>query len=265
MKLAGFPKLLFPVVLACVIALTGCGFLNNSSTSALTAGNWSFTATSTVTPGTVSVIGGNLTVSGNTVASNMHSDLACFDVSAPFTFGGTLQNKQITFTSAANANSQVITVIASVTSPTAITGTYAVTAGGGCAADQGTIAASLVPSINGTWTGPIVGSGGPSVTLAMALSQATTASSDGTYPLTGNLTYTNSSCSLSGSVSSSYLAGTMLVINGTTLETDSSSGSFTLTSAYLNSPTSPTTIHGTYSVITGLCAGDADTPTFTKQ
>lgn len=266
MKFAVLPKFALLAVLACAFAFTGCGFLNNSNSAKLTAGNWSFIATSTVTPGQVSHIGGNLTISGKNVSSTMHSDLNCFDVSAPFTFGGTLQNKQITFTSAANANSQVITVIASVTNATTITGTYTVTEGGGCASDQGTIAASLVPAINGTWSGPIVtGFGGSNVTLALALTQATTASSDGTYALTGNVTYANSTCSLSGTVNNSFLAGSMLVINGTTVETDSTAGSFTVTSAALNSSSAPTSFGGTYQVIDGLCAGDAEVTTFTKQ
>jgi len=267
MKFAAAPKFALLAVLVFAFALTGCGFLNSSSSrSALNAGNWSFIATSTVTPSQISHIGGNLAVSGSAVSSTMHSDLGCFDVSAPFAFGGTLQNKQITFTSPANANGQVVTVIASVTSPTAITGSYTVTAGGGCLADQGSITAARVPSISGTWTGPIVGSGGPNVTLAMALTQAATASSDGTFALTGNLTYANSSCSVSGTVTNSYLAGTMLVINGTTLETDNSAGNFQIPDALLNSSSAPTNFKGTYSVINSTnCAGDTDTPTFTKQ
>jgi hypothetical protein len=267
MKFAAFPRFVLPAVLASAFALTGCGFTSSShSSSAPTAGNWSFVATSTVTSGQVSHIGGNLTVSGNNVSSTMHSDLPCFDVSLPFTFSGTLQNKQITFTSPANANNQVITLIATVTSASTITGTYTVTAGGGCLADQGNITAALVPSISGTWTGPIVGSGGPSVTLSMALTQASTASADGTFALTGNLTYANSSCSKSGTVSNSYLAGSMIVMNATTLEQDGvTQGSFTYYNVLLNNPATPTSMKGDYYVVVGYCAGDTDTPTFTKQ
>ncbi|MBZ5654423.1 MAG: hypothetical protein LAO56_03990 [Acidobacteriia bacterium] len=265
MKFAAAPKFALPAVLVFAFALTGCGFLNSSS-PAVTAGNWSFIATSTVTPSQISHLGGSLAISGSNVSSTMHSDLPCYDVSAPFSFGGTLQNKQITFTSPANASGQVVTVIASVASPTAITGSYTVTAGGGCPADQGTITAARVPSMNGTWTAPIVGSGGSNVTLSMALTQASTASADGTYALTGNLTYANSTCSLSGTVTNSYLAGTMLVINGATLETDSSSGDFEIPDALLNNSSAPTSFKGTYSVVNSAnCAGDTDTPTFTKQ
>ena len=237
MKFAAFPKFLLLAGLAGTLTLTGCGFTSSShSGSAPTAGNWSFVAASTVTSGQVSHVGGNLTVSGNNVSSTMHSDLPCFDPSLPFTFSGTLQNKQITFTSPANANNQVITVIAAVTSSSAITGTYTVTAGGGCAADQGSVTAALVPSLSGTWTGPINGGqGGNSVTLSMALRQASTASTDGTFALTGNLTYTNSSCSKSGTVNNSYLAGSMIVMQATTLEQDGiTQASISYNNAFLN-------------------------------
>ena len=269
MKFAAFPKFVLLAALAGACALTGCGLLKNSQSSlapAPTAGNWSFVATSTVVSGQISHIGGNLTVSGNNVSSTMHTDLLGFDSSLPFTFSGTLQNQQITLTSPANANNQVITVTATVASASIITGNYTVTAGVGYAADQGTVTAALVPDLSGTWKGQIVGSGGPNVTLSMALVQASTASSDGTFALTGNLTYANSSCSSSGTVSNSSVAGSMLIINGTTLEQDGVSwGSFTFTNVLLNNPASPTSMNGTYLVIDGFCASDADTPTFTKQ
>jgi hypothetical protein len=270
MKFAAFPKFVLLAALAGACALSGCGSLGSPKTAqsdlAPTAGNWSFVATSTVVSGQVSHIGGNLTLSGNNVSSTMHTDLLGFDCSLPFTFSGTLQNQQITFTSPANANNQVITVIASVTSPSTITGTYAVSAGGGYAADAGNVTAALVPDISGTWKGQIAGSGGPNVTLSMALIQASTASSDGTFALTGNLTYANSSCSTSGTVSNSFLAGSMLIINADTIEQDGTQGSFSYTGALLNNPATPTTMSGgTYDVVTGLCASDQDTPTFTKQ
>ena len=269
MKFAAFARLALLAALAGACALTGCGSLQNSQSSlAPSAGNWSFVATSAVVSGQVSHIGGNLTVSGNSVSSTMHTDLLGFDSSLPFTLSGTLQNKQITFTSPANANNQVITLIATVASASTITGTYTVSAGGGNAADQGTITASLVPSISGTWNGPINGDyyNDPHVILSMELTQASTASSDGTFALTGSVTYSGSSCSASGTISSSSVAGSMLIINADTLEQDGSQGSFSYTGAVLNNPATPTTISGgTYQVVTGLCASDADTPTFSKQ
>ena len=269
MKFAVFPKLVLLVLLAGAAALTGCGFLKQSpsSGSVPTAGNWSFVATSSVVSGQVSHIGGNLTVSGNSVSSTMHSDLPCFDVSQPLTLSGMLQKNQITFTSPANANNQVITLIASVTSSSAIAGTYTVTAGGGCAADQGNVNAALVPSMTGAWTGSVAGKGGPSAVLSMALTQAAAASGDGTYALTGNLTFANSSCSKSGTINNSFVAGSVVIIKGSTLEQDNiTQGSFTFTNAFLNNPGAPTSMSGDYQVVSGYCATtSADTTTFTKQ
>jgi len=274
MKFAALPRFVLLAALAGACAFTGCGSLKNAQSSvppslAPSDGNWSFVTTSTFVSGQVSHIGGNLTVSENNVSSTMHTDLLGFDSSLPFTFSGTLQNNQITFTSPANANSQVITLIATVASTSTITGTYTVSAGGGNAADQGTVTAALVPSLSGPWNGQINGDyyGDQHAVLSMTLTQAPTASSDGTFALTGNLTFANYGCFTSGTVSNSSVAGSMVIINGTALEPDGvTQGSFTYNNVLLNNPASPTSMNGTYDVTDGGdCSSDTDTPTFTKQ
>ena len=101
----------------------------------------------------------------------------------------------------------------------------------------------------------------------MTLTQAPTASSDGTFALTGNLTFANYGCFTSGTVSNSSVAGSMVIINGTALEPDGvTQGSFTYNNVLLNNPASPTSMNGTYDVTDGGdCSSDTDTPTFTKQ
>jgi hypothetical protein len=103
------------------------------------------------------------------------------------------------------------------------------------------------------------------VTLSLALTQASTASSDGTFGLTGNITYTNSSCSASGTISEAFLAGPYLILSANTTELDDSTGSFSYSPVLLNDPSTPKTMAGTYEVITGLCGGDMQTLTLTKQ
>ncbi|MFY9561968.1 MAG: hypothetical protein WAQ52_17175 [Terriglobales bacterium] len=112
---------------------------------------------------------------------------------------------------------------------------------------------------------PVIGSGGANVTLAIAFTQAAMASTDGTFALTGNVTFANSTCSVDGTVSNAFIAGPYLVVNGSTNETDGSSGSFSYTNVLLDSASAPKNMTGTYDVVDGLCAGDLDTPTFTKQ
>jgi hypothetical protein len=97
-------------------------------------------------------------------------------------------------------------------------------------------------------------------TMSVALTQASLASADGTFGLTGTVTYTGSVCSSTATITiPSTLQGTGLNVNA-----DLGTGSFNY-SASLDSPTLPKTITGTYSV-SDSCASDADqTVTLTKQ
>jgi hypothetical protein len=263
MKFASFPKFALLSLLAGVFALilTGCGA---SSNLALTQGNWSMTATPS--GGGTFYIGGNLTQSGTNLAGTMYvASSLCYSPSQTVAFTGTVKGNNVTLTSA-SVGGEVITVKASGTTGSALTGTYSIAGGTTCNGDSGSLTATPVPSISATWSGPITGSGGSNVTLAIAFTQAATASADGTFALTGNLTFTNSSCSLNGTVDSSFIAGPYLVVNGTTKEVDGSPGTFTYTQVLLNNAASPTSMQGTYSVTFGLCYGDSDTtPAFAKQ
>jgi hypothetical protein len=262
MKFASFPKFALFSLLAGVFALilTGCGA---SSNLALTQGNWSMTATTSGAP--TFYIGGNLTQSGTNLAGTMYVvNSLCYSSSQTVAFTGTVKGNNVTLTSA-SVGGEVISVAATGTAGS-LTGTYSIAGGTTCNGQTGTIAATPVPSISANWSGPITGSGGSNVTLAIAFTQAATASADGTFALTGNVTFTNSSCSLNGTVDTSFIAGPYLVVLATTKEVDGTTGTFTYTQVFLNNAAAPTSMQGTYSVTSGLCAYDADTtPTFTTQ
>jgi hypothetical protein len=259
MKFARFSKFALLSLLAGVfaLALAGCGASNNL---ALTQGNWSVTAASTGGAGSF-YIGGNLTQTGTSLAGTMYVVASCINSSQAVAFTGTVKGKSVTLTSD-SASGQVITITASGTAG-ALTGTYTVT--NGCAnGDKGNVTAAAVPSISATWSGPIAGSGG-NATLAIAFTQASTASPDGTFALTGNVTFTNSTCSVNGVITAASIAGPYLVVQANTNEQDGTTGSFTYNQVFLNDPATPTNMKGTYTVVDGLCATDQDTPTFTKQ
>jgi hypothetical protein len=264
MKFASFPKFALLSLLAGVFALvlTGCGASNNL---ALAPGNWSMTATPS--GGSVFYIGGNLTQSGTNLAGTMHvASSLCYSPSQIVAFTGTVKGNKITLTSA-SVGGEVITVTASGTAGS-LTGTYSIAGGTGCNLQTGTIVANPVPLISGTWTGAIVdGNLDPNVTLLIALTQATTASADGTFALTGNLTYSGSTCSVSGTISAgqAFIAGTYIVMQGNTIEFDGSSGNFDYTPVFLNSPTSPTSMQGTYQQSFGACTDTGNAATFAKQ
>lgn len=264
MKFASFPKFALSSLLAGVfaLALSGCGANSNL---ALTQGNWSITATPT---GNIAnsnfFIGGNLTQNGGTLAGTMSvvSSL-CFSPSQTVAFTGTVKGKNVTLTSA-SVGGEVISVTATGTSGSALTGTYSIAGGTTCNGQTGTLTASPVPSITGTWSGPIVGdyNGDPHATLSIAFTQATTASSNGTFAITGNLTYTGSTCSNTGTIptDSAFIVGPYLVVNNATTD-DGGNVSYT---ALLNNSASPTSMTGTYDASGGNCT-DQLPATFTKQ
>src|ERR1700682_934983 len=172
MKFASFPKFVLLSLLAGVFALvlTGCGASNNL---ALAPGNWSMTATKS--GGAVFYIGGNLTQSGTALAVTMYvANSLCYSSSQRIDFTGTVKGSKVTLTSA-SVGGEVLSVTASG-SNSSLTGTYSLTGGTTCNGDTGTIVAGPVPSITGTWKGPIVDALGETVTVSMVLTQAATAS-----------------------------------------------------------------------------------------
>jgi hypothetical protein len=254
MKFASFKFALLSLLAGVfALALAGCGASNNL---ALPQGNWSMTANSSGTAGTF-YIGGNLVQTGTNLAGTMAvvSSL-CYSSSQTVTFTGTVKGHNVTLTSA-SVGGEVITVTVSGTSGSALTGTYSIAGGTTCNGDKGSVTANPVPSVSATWSGPI-GSGGS--TLAIAFTEASTPSADGTFALTGSLTYAGSSCS-TGTIpaNSSFIVGPYLVVNGNTV--DGESLNYT---ALLNNPASPTSMTGTYQTTGGTC-DDFLNATFTKK
>ncbi len=271
MKFASFPKFAILSLLAGVftLVLAGCGATKNTNDVTLTQGNWSLTAVPASGAAGTFYIGGNLTQHGSSLAASTYATGSCIDPSAQILFTGTAKGNAVTLTSA-SISGAVIAITASgsssATTASALTGTYTVT--GGCDdGDTGTVTANAVPSVSGTWRGPVTNSsGGSNVTIAIALTQAATASSDGTFALTGSVTFTNSSCSISGTLNSSSIAGPFLVVNANTNEQDGTTGSFSYTQVLLNNPGAPTSMTGTYAVTNTdePCNGDQTTATLTN-
>jgi hypothetical protein len=248
----------------------GCG--SAIKNTAIAQGNWAFTATSTTAVKAIAtptfVLGGNLAQNGANLTGSMYINNSGCIPDQFVSFTGTVKDKNVTLTSE-NFGGQVITVTAAATT-NSMTGTYAVT--GECA-DSGTVTANAVPSISGTWTGtlsnPTEGSGGLGVaqaTLSLALSQAATASEDGTFALSGTLTYNNSPCSVSGSITNGYLAGNLINIVASTNDIDGT-GTVYYQFVHLDSVTAPHSMTGSYEVSsTTLCDGQIVDPfTLTKQ
>lgn len=256
MKFRSFPKFALLLTLVGVLALTlGCG--TTIGNLKLTQGNWAVTATSTaaakVTTGvavSTFVLGGNITQSGTTLTGTLNIDNSVCITPQKIAFTGTVKDNKITLTSA-RFDGIVITVEASGTKDS-LTGTYTVT--GGCP-DQGTITANAVPSVSGTWSGPILVDG-IAATMSVALTEAPAASADGSFALTGTVTYPGLACT--STLTASSIKGGRLNLSGDT--------GFSYVSS-LNSNSAPTTMFGDYDSSVDACATSPDpqTPTLTKQ
>ena len=260
MKFAVLPRILVLTLAATfALALTGCGFFNIGSNHhpALTQGNWSISATSANSENTF-LIGGDMTQSGNSLTGKMYitgGDPGCnFDPAQAVAMTGTVNGSTIAISSAA-ISEQVITVAASG-SGSSFSGTYSI-AGGNCGGDQGKVAGGAVPSITGTWAGKVLVLGA-NATMSVAFTEATTPSADGSFAVTGTVTYTGSACPATATLVSSSIKGVNLTTN-----TDSG----VLYTPALDSATAPRNMSGDYDSTGADCASSdgIQTVTLTKQ
>jgi len=283
MNFTRFSKLAFLSALAAIVALAlaGCGSNNNT---ALTQGNWSVAATSngdsvsrnarshdSHTPAESDAtfyIGGNLTQNGGNLTGTMYVvGSECFN-SAGVAFTGTVSGNNVTLTTdSPSLAGQVITVTATAASASSLSGTYSV-AGGCDDGDSGTVTASAAVPVTGTWAGSLSNCeqgklGCANANISFDMTQATTAATDGGFPLTGTISYTNSGCSQTGTITSGEIYGSFLVLNASTVDQDEEDGSFKYNQVLLDNPAAPASMTGTYQVTGGECDGNEQTLTLT--
>lgn len=252
------------------LTLIGCGGSSSSSGPSpatpfsLQSGNWNVNASSSAAPGNNFIVGGNLTQSGTNISGVMHIfSSACFDLTIDVPVTGSVSAQSVTLTSSAIAG-QVVTVNASGTSATALTGTYSV-GGTGCAAgDKGTISANLVPSISGSWHGTFTSSvaAGTTINATATLTQSSTPDADGLFPVTGTVTFTGSPCFASGTIRQSIFAGGVLGLDLTTNDTPTPGE--VIVSVVMDSPSTATAATGIIQIDAGSCNGDIGTGHITK-
>jgi hypothetical protein len=209
-------RLVIAVLFMSCLLCIGCGGGSSTASvpySSIASGNWSLTATSTVTSGFVLDMAGSLTQSGNVVSGNMFVYSSVSDcpslpsVAIPFT--GKFSGDTLTLTSA-NFSNQFVTVNA-VGSGNSLTGTYSIK--GGCAdGDNGTIVASYLPPLTGTWTGTFTNPDGTPIPVDPSNPiESATAS----LQLTQSPTATNGSFTLSGSFNTNFAPGSYCFTSGT--------------------------------------------------
>lgn len=263
MKFSGFLKFVALASVAGLLTLTlvGCGAA--VSNTSFTQGNWAFIASSTAPAIAASspsfVFGGNLTQSGATLSGTLSVNQSDCIEPQTLSFTGTVKGSDITLTSQA-FDGNVISVTASGTKDS-LSGNYTIT--GGCA-DQGTVTAGAVASTSGTWNGTILpsdmrtkGNGIAGFGISVAFTQSTSVSEDGSYALTGTVTYTGTDCSEPATLTASSISGNFVTINA--------DSGFNYTGS-LDSLTNPANLIGTFDGTSDDCLNLAPANvTLTKQ
>lgn len=178
----------------------------------------------------------------------MHIDGSnCFDHRATASLTGTVTDSNVSLTSE-SISGQVVTLNGAVANDS-LTGNY--TIDGGCAGgDHGNVTGINIPYIPTTLGGTFTPSGGPTFDVSGDLAQSATPGSEGSYGLTGTVTF-NGSCLGSGTITSgafpsgSYILGTSLA-----LQIQTGNGTLAFVGA-LNPDTGE--ISGSYNVSGGTC------------
>jgi hypothetical protein len=252
-----------PILSVVCLFLSSCGGNSNQPPFTAAGGNYSLKLQSGQTSQTLDW-GGFLSTSGSSFSLVVLDPqyAACTHAlvgPAAIPVTGTTHGGSVTLTSAAFDGGNVLKIaLSGTTSP--FTGTYAFA--GGCNTDHGTLTATFVPPISGTWTSNITISGQP-VTVTANLTQAPGPNAGGVIPLTGSFTLGGTSCYSGGTFDSSesYLWGDTVSMG--TVATGV--GVSFYVSGTLTSPASPTVINGTYWFPKTTCSGATGNIQFNKQ
>ena len=194
------------------------------------AGNWQFTTTPTVAGTPAITIAGSISQSGSSLSGAVHIDGSnCFDFPTTVGLTGTVTGGDISLTSTP-VRGQVMTFSGAITNNT-FTGTYSIN--GGCAdGEQGNLAGIIVPSITyGSVTSQLSGtfttSGGETFDVVADVTQSSSASSEGSFGITGTVTF-RTSCFSSGTIKSgTFPSGSYIVGASVALEIETGNGTVT--------------------------------------
>ncbi len=218
------------------------------------AGNWQFSTTSVagMAPATIS---GGIAQSGSSVSGAAHLDGSkCFDRLTTIGLTGALTGSNITLTST-TVDGQVTTLTGSVSDDTlngadsAFAGTY--TIDGGCAnGDHGNVTGIRIPFIANILNGTFTTSGGETFEVVGDEAQVGTASSEGSFGITGTVTF-STPCFSSGTITpGAFPSGSFIIGTSVALEIETGNGTITFLGT-LNRDRNE--IRGNYTVGGGTC------------
>jgi hypothetical protein len=224
-------------------------------------GNWQFTAASVVPGKPPLTFAGSLSLSG-TAASGLQAGGAlhidgsnCFDRLTTIGFTTTLSGSSTSLTSAP-VDGQVVTLTGNFIGAT-FNGTYRI--GGGCAAgEQGMLTGSNISNIPDDLSGTFTNSAQKTFSIVAKINQSDTASSDGSFPITGTATF-DAPCFSAGTIQpGTFPSGSFILGETVALEVETGKGILTFLGNLSDSGSGE--VSGNYTVSGGGCddSGTAD-------
>jgi hypothetical protein len=252
------------------LSLWGCGNVGSSTAPTMT-GNWVIS----VEELNRTVLDGNgnptyttinswayLSQQGTSISGIVQSNL-CYPASTVFQVDGQLQNNKLRISplAAFSAESGTFTLNAEISTDLSTIQGGDIFLPRGCnPALLPTVTGRQIPSLAGNWTGTLTSVSGPSASVSLILIQTSPNANE--FPtLSGNATFSNSPCFMSGTLTGNQagvlFSGTIATTNGTLqipqIGTDHS---------YL---ASDNLLSVSYSVQGGTCNGDYAQGTLTRQ
>jgi hypothetical protein len=260
------PLALLLLSIVAVIFLPGCSGasmnrpVSDSTTSTTNmAGNWELHGTSQTGAQPAGVVGG-IAQTGSHISGNVFVLIPCDNAFASSALTGSVNGNAVTFNAPAAAGETFFANLTLNASASTASGTYSIT--GGCAAgDHGTIAATKVPPLTGTYTGTATADADGSIApITASLTQSPTVDSFGVFELSGNITFTGSSCLVSGPLDApGVVLGSVFGFG-----VSDSSSTVDISGHYID-PASNASLTGTYQMHSGPCDGATGTISLTRQ
>jgi hypothetical protein len=212
----------------------GTGGVTSPSSSANVIGDWQFSVTSTVSGTPPLTIAGSISLSGSSISGAVHvSGSNCFDPMSTVGLTGTLTGGTLSLTTTSVAG-QVATFTGSTTnkaltdvySPGQFTGTYVIN--GGCAGgDAGNVTGIKVPYIANILNGTFTDSAGEPFELTGNMAQDGNASPEGSFGISGTVTFSGS-CLSSGTITpGTFPAGSFIMGTSVAFKIETGNGTVT--------------------------------------